>query len=151
MRPTRYVSPFSLLGIPVGISAGYRFEFSLWSAACSTASSDGMLCFSTAEHNVQHYLHINTNANSFDLRSSSWLERKRVKLSPSVRLLLFQFLNEHKLLGNIKNVAKTAKKEQLIIAYDQLFESKVSHDCHPPRWWTLITNIKCVNVWFAEV
>lgn len=34
------------------------------------------------------------------------------------------FLNEHKLLGNIKNVAKTAKKEQLIIAYDQLFESK---------------------------
>ncbi|XP_058468565.1 peptidyl-prolyl cis-trans isomerase FKBP3 [Solea solea] len=34
------------------------------------------------------------------------------------------FLNEHKLLGNIKNVAKTAKKEQLIIAYSQLFESK---------------------------
>lgn len=37
----------------------------------------------------------------------------------------FQFLNEHKLLGNIKNVAKTAKKEQLVIAYNQLFESKV--------------------------
>ncbi|XP_062406594.1 peptidyl-prolyl cis-trans isomerase FKBP3 [Sardina pilchardus] len=34
------------------------------------------------------------------------------------------FLSEHKLMGNIKNVAKTAKKEQLIIAYDQLFESK---------------------------
>ncbi|KAK5853159.1 hypothetical protein PBY51_006974 [Eleginops maclovinus] len=34
------------------------------------------------------------------------------------------FLNEHKLLGNIKNVAKTAKKEQLIVAYNQLFESK---------------------------
>ncbi|XP_036943036.1 peptidyl-prolyl cis-trans isomerase FKBP3 [Acanthopagrus latus] len=34
------------------------------------------------------------------------------------------FLNEHKLLGNIKNVAKTAKKEQLVIAYNQLFESK---------------------------
>ncbi|XP_029984768.1 peptidyl-prolyl cis-trans isomerase FKBP3 [Sphaeramia orbicularis] len=34
------------------------------------------------------------------------------------------FLNEHKLLGNIKNVAKTAKKEQLITAYNQLFESK---------------------------
>lgn len=34
------------------------------------------------------------------------------------------FLAEHKLLGNIKNVAKTAKKEQLIEAYDQLFESK---------------------------
>lgn len=36
-----------------------------------------------------------------------------------------QFLSEHKLLGNIKNVAKTAKKEQLVIAYNQLFESKV--------------------------
>ncbi|KAF3849680.1 peptidyl-prolyl cis-trans isomerase FKBP3 [Gymnodraco acuticeps] len=34
------------------------------------------------------------------------------------------FLNEHKLLGNLKSVAKTAKKEQLIIAYNQLFESK---------------------------
>ncbi|XP_026104511.1 peptidyl-prolyl cis-trans isomerase FKBP3-like [Carassius auratus] len=34
------------------------------------------------------------------------------------------FLSEHKLLGNIKNVAKTAKKEQLIEAYNQLFESK---------------------------
>uniref|UniRef100_A0A3Q3VXZ5 peptidylprolyl isomerase n=1 Tax=Mola mola TaxID=94237 RepID=A0A3Q3VXZ5_MOLML len=34
------------------------------------------------------------------------------------------FLNEHKLLGNIKNVSKTAKKEQLIVAYNQLFESK---------------------------
>ncbi|XP_051511621.1 peptidyl-prolyl cis-trans isomerase FKBP3-like [Myxocyprinus asiaticus] len=34
------------------------------------------------------------------------------------------FLVEHKLLGNIKNVAKTAKKEQLIEAYNQLFESK---------------------------
>uniref|UniRef100_UPI00398E918C peptidyl-prolyl cis-trans isomerase FKBP3 n=1 Tax=Pristiophorus japonicus TaxID=55135 RepID=UPI00398E918C len=34
------------------------------------------------------------------------------------------FLGEHKLLGNIKNVAKTAKKEQLISAYKQLFETK---------------------------
>ncbi|KAL6095610.1 peptidyl-prolyl cis-trans isomerase FKBP3 [Pungitius pungitius] len=34
------------------------------------------------------------------------------------------FLNEQKLLGNIKNVAKTAKKEHLIVAYNQLFESK---------------------------
>ncbi|XP_060773779.1 peptidyl-prolyl cis-trans isomerase FKBP3 isoform X1 [Neoarius graeffei] len=34
------------------------------------------------------------------------------------------FLLEHKLMGNIKNVAKTAKKEQLIVAYNQLFESK---------------------------
>uniref|UniRef100_G3PH88 peptidylprolyl isomerase n=1 Tax=Gasterosteus aculeatus aculeatus TaxID=481459 RepID=G3PH88_GASAC len=37
---------------------------------------------------------------------------------------IFQFLNEQKLLGNIKNVAKTAKKEQLIAAYNHLFESK---------------------------
>ncbi|XP_076874046.1 peptidyl-prolyl cis-trans isomerase FKBP3 [Brachyhypopomus gauderio] len=34
------------------------------------------------------------------------------------------FLAEHKLLGNIKNVTKTAKKEQLIVTYNQLFESK---------------------------
>lgn len=29
-------------------------------------------------------------------------------------------------MGNIKNVAKTAKKEQLVVAYNQLFESKVN-------------------------
>lgn len=40
--------------------------------------------------------------------------------------LCFQFLVEHKLKGNIKNVVKTAKKEQLIGAYKQLFESKVN-------------------------
>ncbi|XP_041069946.1 peptidyl-prolyl cis-trans isomerase FKBP3 [Carcharodon carcharias] len=34
------------------------------------------------------------------------------------------FLGEHKLMGNIKNVAKTAKKDQLIVAYNQLFETK---------------------------
>ncbi|XP_043075025.1 peptidyl-prolyl cis-trans isomerase FKBP3 [Puntigrus tetrazona] len=34
------------------------------------------------------------------------------------------FLVEHKLLGSIKNVAKTVKKEQLVEAYQQLFESK---------------------------
>ncbi|KAI5611273.1 peptidyl-prolyl cis-trans isomerase FKBP3, partial [Silurus asotus] len=34
------------------------------------------------------------------------------------------FLVEHKLMGNIKNVVKTAKKEQLVLAYNQLFESK---------------------------
>ncbi|KAI2652361.1 Peptidyl-prolyl cis-trans isomerase FKBP3 [Labeo rohita] len=34
------------------------------------------------------------------------------------------FLAEHKLLGNIKNVAKTAKKEQLVEVYNKLFESK---------------------------
>ncbi|XP_072284157.1 peptidyl-prolyl cis-trans isomerase FKBP3 [Pyxicephalus adspersus] len=34
------------------------------------------------------------------------------------------FLAEHKLLGNIKNVAKTAKKDNLIAAYNKLFETK---------------------------
>ncbi|XP_053163969.1 peptidyl-prolyl cis-trans isomerase FKBP3 isoform X2 [Hemicordylus capensis] len=34
------------------------------------------------------------------------------------------FLAEHKLLGQIKNVAKTASKDQLIAAYNQLFETK---------------------------
>ncbi|XP_078262840.1 peptidyl-prolyl cis-trans isomerase FKBP3 isoform X1 [Rhinoraja longicauda] len=34
------------------------------------------------------------------------------------------FLGEHKLMGNIKNVAKTAKKDQLITAYSHLFETK---------------------------
>ncbi|KAI7799770.1 putative peptidyl-prolyl cis-trans isomerase FKBP3 [Triplophysa rosa] len=34
------------------------------------------------------------------------------------------FLAEHKLLGNIKNVAKTATKEKLVEAYNQLFLSK---------------------------
>ncbi|XP_016122164.1 peptidyl-prolyl cis-trans isomerase FKBP3-like, partial [Sinocyclocheilus grahami] len=45
-------------------------------------------------------------------------------ISNAFVFLDFQFLSEHKLLGNIKNVAKTAKKEQLIEAYNQLFESK---------------------------
>ncbi|XP_036592097.1 peptidyl-prolyl cis-trans isomerase FKBP3 [Trichosurus vulpecula] len=34
------------------------------------------------------------------------------------------FLAEHKLLGNIKNVAKTANKDHLVTAYNHLFESK---------------------------
>ncbi|CAK7293146.1 Peptidyl-prolyl cis-trans isomerase FKBP3 [Vulpes lagopus] len=34
------------------------------------------------------------------------------------------FLAEHKLLGNIKNVAKTANKDHLATAYNHLFESK---------------------------
>ncbi|XP_078515802.1 peptidyl-prolyl cis-trans isomerase FKBP3 [Lissotriton helveticus] len=34
------------------------------------------------------------------------------------------FLAEHKLLGNIKSVAKTAKKDQLIPAYNELFQNK---------------------------
>lgn len=40
-------------------------------------------------------------------------------------VLLLQFLAEHKLMGNIKNVSKTAKKEHLMLAYNQLFETKV--------------------------
>lgn len=40
-------------------------------------------------------------------------------------MIVLQFLSEHKLLGNIKNVTKTANKEQLVVAYNQLFESKV--------------------------
>ncbi|NXX84551.1 FKBP3 isomerase, partial [Urocolius indicus] len=35
------------------------------------------------------------------------------------------FLAEHKLLGQVKNVAKTANKEQLIAAYTQLFHTQV--------------------------
>uniref|UniRef100_A0A8D0UBY1 peptidylprolyl isomerase n=2 Tax=Sus scrofa TaxID=9823 RepID=A0A8D0UBY1_PIG len=35
-----------------------------------------------------------------------------------------KFLAEHKLLGNIKNVAKTANKDHLVTAYNHLFESK---------------------------
>ncbi|XP_066486376.1 peptidyl-prolyl cis-trans isomerase FKBP3 [Tiliqua scincoides] len=35
-----------------------------------------------------------------------------------------RFLAEHKLLGQIKNVAKTASKEQLVAAYNQLFETQ---------------------------
>ncbi|NXX97075.1 FKBP3 isomerase, partial [Centropus bengalensis] len=34
------------------------------------------------------------------------------------------FLAEHRLLGQVKNVAKTASKEQLIAAYGQLFHSQ---------------------------
>lgn len=67
---------------------------------------------------------------------------------------LLQFLSEHKLLGNIKNVAKTAKKEQLIVAYNQLFESKVSRPSLPDvplqwGWWLLELSI--FNVSSAEV
>ncbi|NXC14224.1 FKBP3 isomerase, partial [Corythaeola cristata] len=35
------------------------------------------------------------------------------------------FLAEHRLLGQVKNVAKTANKEQLIAAYTQLFSTQV--------------------------
>ena len=37
-----------------------------------------------------------------------------------------QFLKEHKLQGQLKNVTKTAKKENLILSYEALFETKVS-------------------------
>ena len=43
-------------------------------------------------------------------------------LSPALSL---QFLAEHRLLGQVKNVAKTANKEQLIAAYTQLFLTQV--------------------------
>uniref|UniRef100_A0A8C7WSJ7 FKBP3 basic tilted helix bundle domain-containing protein n=1 Tax=Oryzias sinensis TaxID=183150 RepID=A0A8C7WSJ7_9TELE len=42
-----------------------------------------------------------------------------------IKFLQDHFLSEYKLLGNIKNVIKTANKEQLVVAYNQLFESKV--------------------------
>ncbi|NXN25236.1 FKBP3 isomerase, partial [Nycticryphes semicollaris] len=38
--------------------------------------------------------------------------------------VFLQFLAEHKLLGQVKNVAKTANKEQLIAAYTQLFHTQ---------------------------
>ncbi|XP_053330547.1 peptidyl-prolyl cis-trans isomerase FKBP3 [Spea bombifrons] len=34
------------------------------------------------------------------------------------------FLSENKLLGNIKNVAKTAKKDHLVAVYNKLFQTK---------------------------
>ncbi|XP_069494858.1 peptidyl-prolyl cis-trans isomerase FKBP3 [Ambystoma mexicanum] len=34
------------------------------------------------------------------------------------------FLAEHKLQGNIKNVAKTANKDQIVAAYNQIFQCK---------------------------
>ncbi|XP_042309786.1 peptidyl-prolyl cis-trans isomerase FKBP3 isoform X2 [Sceloporus undulatus] len=40
-----------------------------------------------------------------------------------------RFLSEHKLLGQIKNVAKTASKDQLITAYNLLFATK-----GPPKY-----------------
>uniref|UniRef100_A0A8C6EF19 peptidylprolyl isomerase n=1 Tax=Moschus moschiferus TaxID=68415 RepID=A0A8C6EF19_MOSMO len=44
------------------------------------------------------------------------------------------FLAEHKLLGNIKNVAKTANKDHLVTAYNHLFESKQTLDEGPPKY-----------------
>uniref|UniRef100_A0A8D0GEB1 peptidylprolyl isomerase n=1 Tax=Sphenodon punctatus TaxID=8508 RepID=A0A8D0GEB1_SPHPU len=53
--------------------------------------------------------------------ASPWPGGVRLCLTP---LFCSQFLAEHKLLGQIKNVAKTANKEQLIMAYNLLFETK---------------------------
>ncbi|NXC90884.1 FKBP3 isomerase, partial [Cercotrichas coryphoeus] len=49
------------------------------------------------------------------------------------------FLAEHKLLGQVKNVAKTANKEQLIAAYTQLFHTQVrpwggGDGAEPPKY-----------------
>ncbi|CAI5775127.1 peptidyl-prolyl cis-trans isomerase FKBP3 [Podarcis lilfordi] len=44
-----------------------------------------------------------------------------------------KFLSEHKLLGQIKNVTKTASKEQLIMAYNELFETKRFHGTESPE------------------
>uniref|UniRef100_A0A8C8A9L3 peptidylprolyl isomerase n=1 Tax=Otus sunia TaxID=257818 RepID=A0A8C8A9L3_9STRI len=51
------------------------------------------------------------------------VSRRGESLSATHRLVL-QFLAEHKLLGQVKNVAKTANKEQLIAAYTQLFHTQ---------------------------
>ena len=37
----------------------------------------------------------------------------------------YQFLKEHKLNGKLNNIAKTSKKDHLIVSYKQLFETKV--------------------------
>lgn len=36
-----------------------------------------------------------------------------------------QFLTKHKLLGSAKNAMKTSKKDSLVLAYNELFETKV--------------------------
>ena len=59
------------------------------------------------------------------------MEQLRSELLPKKDIIKFlqdhgshSFLAEHKLLGNIKHVAKTANKDHLVIAYNHLFESK---------------------------
>uniref|UniRef100_A0A3B3DE31 peptidylprolyl isomerase n=1 Tax=Oryzias melastigma TaxID=30732 RepID=A0A3B3DE31_ORYME len=54
------------------------------------------------------------------------------------------FLSEHKLLGNIKNVTKTANKEQLVVAYNQLFESKRFKGTEPEE--ELTEKVKAVKI-----
>ncbi|KAM6311743.1 peptidyl-prolyl cis-trans isomerase FKBP3 [Aegotheles albertisi] len=59
------------------------------------------------------------------------LEQLRSEALPKKELIRFlqqhaaqAFLAEHRLLGQVKNVAKTASKEQLIAAYTQLFHTQ---------------------------
>ena len=40
-------------------------------------------------------------------------------------MFCLQFQQEHKLKGQLKNIAKTKTKDQLIAAYKALFEAKV--------------------------
>ncbi|CAL8394426.1 unnamed protein product [Arctogadus glacialis] len=54
------------------------------------------------------------------------------------------FLAEHKLQGNLKSVAKTAKKEQLMIAYNQLFETKKFKGTEPIE--EVIEQVKTVKI-----
>ncbi|XP_007434202.1 peptidyl-prolyl cis-trans isomerase FKBP3 isoform X1 [Python bivittatus] len=69
-------------------------------------------------------------------RARPWsLEELRSDALPKREIIHFlqeqaahRFLAEHKLLGQIKNVAKTASKDQLITAYNQLFETKSFKD-----------------------
>ncbi|XP_026526666.1 peptidyl-prolyl cis-trans isomerase FKBP3 isoform X1 [Notechis scutatus] len=69
-------------------------------------------------------------------RARPWsLEELRSEELPKREIVHFlqdqaahRFLAEHKLLGQIKNVAKTATKDQLITAYNQLFETKSFKD-----------------------
>ncbi|KAB0395417.1 hypothetical protein E2I00_020092 [Balaenoptera physalus] len=52
------------------------------------------------------------------------VEQLRSEQLPKKDIIKFLQDHEHKLLGNIKNVAKTANKDHLVTAYNHLFESK---------------------------
>ncbi|XP_077473211.1 uncharacterized protein LOC144086905 isoform X2 [Stigmatopora argus] len=55
-------------------------------------------------------------------RSDGLPKKDRIKFSQDNAA--HSFLNEHRLLGNIKNVAKTAKKEQLVDAITSCLSAK---------------------------
>ncbi|KAH1171232.1 peptidyl-prolyl cis-trans isomerase FKBP3 [Mauremys mutica] len=57
-----------------------------------------------------------------ELRSEALPKKDLIKFLQEHAALAF--LAEHKLLGQIKNVAKTATKDQLVTAYNQLFETQ---------------------------